>query len=73
MRVKLKEYGQGTFIKIIREWSGLTQKEFGKLINKSERTIQDYESGKTNYKVCILEELTTKLNISIIAEKSHLK
>ena len=69
MKVSLKQYSQGNFIRIIREWSGLTQKEFGKLINKSERTIQDYESGKTNYKICTLEELTKKLNISIIAEK----
>lgn len=69
MRVNLKEYGHGNFIKFIREWSGLTQKEFAKLTNKSERTIQDYESGKINYKIQLLEELTKKLNISIIAEK----
>ncbi len=69
MKVSLKEYGQGNFIKIIREWSGLTQKEFGKLINKSERTIQDYESGNINYKISILEQICRKLNISINAEK----
>ena len=73
MKVNLKDYGKGIFIKIIREWSGLTQKEFGKLINKSERTIQGYESGKINYKISLLEELTKKLNITIIAEKNHLK
>ena len=46
MRINLKEYDQGFFIKTIREWSGLTQKEFANLLNKSEKIIQDYESGK---------------------------
>ena len=70
MRINLKEYDQGFFIRLIREWSGLTQKEFAKLLNKSEKTIQDYESGKINYKISLLKEITEKLNISIMAEKN---
>ena len=69
MRVNLKNYGSGAFIKIIREWTGLTQSEFGKAIGRSERTIQGYEAGITNYNVKTLEKIIEKFNITIIAEK----
>lgn len=69
MRVKLNDYEPRYFIKFIREWSGLTQKEFGKVLGKSERTIQAYELGKTNYDINILKKICKEFNISIIAEK----
>jgi transcriptional regulator with XRE-family HTH domain len=68
MRVNLKEYGKGNFMKFIRESTGLTQKEFGELINRSERTIQEYESGSINFTSDVLEEIIKKTNINIIAE-----
>ncbi len=71
MKVNLKDYGRGAFIKIIREWTGLTQKEFGKQIGRSERTIQEYEAGTTNYNINTLEKIIEKFNISIIAEKKR--
>ncbi len=71
MKVNLKDYGRGAFIKIIREWTGLTQKDFGKAIGRSERTIQEYEAGTTNYNVKTLEKIIEKFNISIIAEKKR--
>lgn len=69
MRVNLKDYGSGAFIRIVREWTGLTQKEFGKAIGRSERTIQDYEGGITNYNIKTLEKIVDVFKISIIAEK----
>lgn len=69
MKVNLKEYGKANFMKFIRESTGLTQKEFGELINKSERTIQEYESGSINFTSDVLEEITKKTNVNIIAEK----
>ncbi|MBE6139625.1 MAG: helix-turn-helix transcriptional regulator [Firmicutes bacterium] len=69
MKVSLKEYGKANFMKFIRESTGLTQKEFGELINKSERTIQEYESGSINFTSDVLEEITKKTNVNIIAEK----
>lgn len=68
MRVNLKEYGKANFMKFIRESTGLTQKEFGDLINKSERTIQEYESGSINFTADVLEDITKKTNVDIIAE-----
>lgn len=69
MKVNLKDYGRGAFIRIIREWTGLTQKDFGKAIDRSERTIQEYEAGTTNYNIRTLEKIIETFNISIIAEK----
>lgn len=69
VRVDLKNYDSGTFIKIIREWTGLTQKDFGKALGRSERTIQDYEAGKISYNAKTLELIVKKFDISIIAEK----
>ncbi len=71
MKVKLNDYNQGPFIRIIREWTGLTQKEFAKMIGKSERTVQSYESGKTTYTINTLEKISKRFNISIIAEKKQ--
>ena len=71
MRVNLKYYDRGYFIRIIREWTGLTQREFGKKIGKSERTIQKYEAGTTNYNIRTLEKIAKTFNISIIAEKNN--
>lgn len=69
MKVNLNDYEKGAFIKIIREWTGLTQVEFAKRIGKSARTIQEYEAGSTNYNIDILEKIAKEFNITITAEK----
>ena len=69
MKIKLNEYDRGTFIKVLREWTGLTQKEFAKVLKKSERSIQGYEAGTINYNINTIEEIAKKFNITIIAEK----
>ena len=69
MKVKLNDYGPGDFIKIIREWTGLTQKEFGKRLGKSCRTIQDYESETSNYNIKMIEKISNEFGITITAEK----
>ncbi len=70
MKVILEDYGSGAFIKIIREWTGLTQQEFGKRIGRSIRTIQDYESGRVNYDIRILQKISKEFKITITAEKN---
>ena len=42
--IKNNEYTKGELIKIMREWSEKTQKEFAKDIGKSEISIQKYET-----------------------------
>lgn len=69
MKVKLEDYDRGAFIRIIREWTGLTQKEFAKVLGRSERQIQNYEAGVICYNIKTLEKIAKEFKISIIAEK----
>ena len=40
MKIKANDYRANEIIKIIREWSGKTQEEFGKEINRTKNSIQ---------------------------------
>lgn len=66
MKVRLNDYDGGTFIKIIREWTGLTQKEFAKALGRSTRQIQGYESGTTTYNIKTLENEIKKYSLEEI-------
>lgn len=69
MKLNFNDYEPKDVIRIIREWTGLTQKEFGKTINKKERTIQDYEAGRIRYYSETLREICKVHNIEIIITK----
>ena len=69
MKFCLSDYEPKDVIRIIREWTELTQKEFGKSIGKSERTIQDYEAGKCRYYIDTLYKIAQVHNITIVIEK----
>lgn len=69
MRIVANDYEPKDIIKIIREWTELTQKEFGKSINRSLRGIQDYEAGRRCYNINTLLDIAKKHNIKIIIEK----
>ena len=70
MKVKLNDYDAETFIKVIREWTGLTQKEFAKVLGRSQRQIQGYEAGTTTYNIKTLEKISKEFDITIIAENN---
>lgn len=69
MKLVFNDYAPNEVIRIIREWTELSQKDFGKAIGKSERTIQDYESGRRRYNVETLKKITQVYNVKIIIEK----
>lgn len=69
MKLVFNDYAPNEVIKIIREWTELSQKDFGKAIGKSERTIQDYESGRRRYNVETLKKITQVYNVKIVIEK----
>lgn len=70
LRIYLSDYKpKEDVIRIIREWTELTQKEFGKSINKAERTIQDYEAGRSRYYIDTLYKIAEVHNVEIIVEK----
>lgn len=69
MKIVANDYEPKDIIKIIREWTELTQKEFGKSINRSLRGIQDYEAGRRCYNINTLLDIAEKHNIKITIEK----
>lgn len=69
MKLNLKDYSKGEAIRIIREWTNLTQKDFAKRIGKSKRTLEQYEAGTVNYGVETLKVIAKEFNIDIIIEK----
>lgn len=71
MVINFNNYEPNEIIRFIREYTGLTQKEFGKSINKSERTIQDYESGRRRYYVETLKLISKIHNIKITIESEN--
>lgn len=69
MKINFKDYNRNEIIRIFREWTELTQKDFAKRINKSKRTVEDYESGKINYNIDTLLTISREFDIEIKAEK----
>lgn len=67
--MKINDYSKGEIIKIIREWTDLTQTEFGEKIGKSKASIQDYELEKTNYGIEVLKIIAKEFNLVITIEK----
>lgn len=63
MKIKANNYRANEIIKIIREWSGKTQEEFGKEINRTKNSIQLYEYGQRNYDFELLLILAKKENL----------
>ena len=69
MKIKANDYTKGEIIKIIREWTGLTQAEFGKEIGKSKPSIQAYELDKVNFGIELLLKIARKYDLVITIEK----
>ena len=71
MQFNLNDYTKGDIIKIIREWTELTQSEFGKRIGKSKSSIQDYELNKTNYGIDIIKKIAEEFDLTITIKKNN--
>ena len=69
MKLNMKDYSKGEAIRIIREWTNLTQKDFAKRIGKSKRTIEQYEAGTVNCGIEVLKTIAKEFNIDIIIQK----
>ena len=69
MKIKANDYRANEVIKIIWEWSGKIQEEFGKGINRSKNAIQFYEYGQRNYDFELLLTIAKKEGLEITIEK----
>lgn len=69
MKIIANEYSPNEIIRIIREWTELTQKEFGKTIHRSEKGIQAFELGIRNYDMKTLIQIANTHGLKITIEK----
>jgi len=69
MKIRMNDYTKGEVIRIIREWTELTQKDFGEKIGKSKPSVQDYELNNTNYGIEILMKIAREFDLVITIEK----
>ncbi len=68
MKINANNYKANEIIKFIREYTGLTQEEFGKKIKRSRNAIQFYEYGQRNYDLELLLEIAKKFDLEIIIQ-----
>jgi len=69
MKIIANDYTPQEIIRIIREWTELTQKEFGKTVHRSERGIQAFELGKRSYNMQTLLQIANAHGLTITIEK----
>lgn len=69
MKLVANNYSPNEIIRIIREWTELSQKDFGKSIHRSESGIQAFELGKRNYNMQTLIQIANTHNLTITIEK----
>ncbi len=69
MKIKANDYEPCEIMKIIREWTELTQREFGASIGKAQRTIQGIELGTSGYSMKTLLKIAKKHGLVITIEK----
>lgn len=69
MKIIANDYNAKEIIRIIREWSELSQKEFAKRIHRTERSIQMLESGERNYTLETLIQVANEFDVTISIEK----
>lgn len=63
--VKAKDYEMVDIIRIIREWTELTQEEFGKTLGKGKRTISAWECGENSMSLTTFSEILKKHKIDM--------
>ena len=69
MKIIANESSPKDIIRIIREWTELTQKDFGKSIHRSEKGIQAFELGTRNYDMKTLIQIANTHGLKITIEK----
>lgn len=69
MKIVINDYTPQEIVKLLREETDLTQKEFGKTISRSERSVRTLESGTRHLTVETLLNIAKTHNFKIIIEK----
>ena len=65
MKINANDYRSNEIIKMIREYKGKTQTEFGKDFKLTRSAIQNYEYGYRNYNLEFLQKVCKKYDLVI--------
>ena len=71
MRIKANDYEVKDVLKIIREWTELTQEELGKCINLGEASVRAYEKGRQHCLFDTVMKIANIHDITVILEKNE--
>lgn len=69
MKLIANKYDEKDIMKILREWSGKKQPDFGKDIGLSGMTIQGYERGIRRYTFETFMKIAKKYGYTVTIEK----
>ncbi len=69
MQFKANDYKPKEIIKLVREWSELTQNDFAESIHRSRKTIEGYEYGTINVSLATFLKMCKAHNIEVIVRK----
>ncbi len=69
MKIIANNYEPKEILKIIREWSEMTQADFAKKINRSKDTVQSYELGRNKMSLDKFLEVAKGEDLIITIEK----
>lgn len=69
MKLLANDYKPEEICKILREWTNLTQTEFGKTIHRTERSVRSLETGERHLTVETLLNIAKAHGMKIIIEK----
>ena len=73
MKIKANNFKSNEVFKMIREYTGKTQTEFGKDLNRTRTAIQYYEYGLRNYDFELLQKICKKYNLEITISSKNKK
>lgn len=69
MKFDARDYSPGRTMKMIREWTELSQSKFGKTIGVDRQRIANYEMETTRFTFEFVLDVARKHGIKIIFEK----
>jgi len=70
MKLKLNDYEAQDAVRIMREWTGKTQKEFAESIDYKENSISKMETAKRNIYLHTFIKMAKNNGVNIYIEKN---
>lgn len=70
-KIYATDYCAKDLVKLIRDWTELTQEEFGVQIGKNRKIIRNYEQGITDVKLDMLLRMAKVFGIEIVMAKKQ--